>query len=117
MYNDVYSSPEKYGLTLLGTVDIGADYEFDMLGVWQRKEDGALFYEYDSGCSCPSPFETVKSVESLQTMNDVSAFVSGARSWFRNAADSRWGNAGTYEKAALERLIVKVKRRAKGDQR
>jgi hypothetical protein len=116
-YDDVYSSPEKYGLSLLGSVDIAGDYEFDMLAVWQRNEDGALFYDYDSGCSCPSPFEEVKSIESLQPMNDVTAFVNGARSWFRNSEGSVYASAGTYEKAALERLIVKVKRRAKGDAR
>jgi hypothetical protein len=114
---DVYSNPEKFGLSLLGSVDIAGDYEFDMVAVWQRNSDGALFFDYDSGCSCPSPFEEVKDVESLQPMSDVTAFVNGARSWFRNAQDSSWHSAGSYEKSALERLIVKVKRRAKGDAR
>lgn len=32
------------------------DYSFDLLGIWE--EDGGFFIATDSGCSCPSPWES-----------------------------------------------------------
>lgn len=65
MYDDVYSNPEKHGLSLVGMVDeIDLSYEFDMFGVW-KDENGHLYYASDSGCSCPSPFETYYSKDDL----------------------------------------------------
>ena len=65
-YNDVYSSPHKHGLSLLGSVDFSDGcYQFDYCAVWKRDSDGQLFYGDDSGCSCPSPFETFNSVDQL----------------------------------------------------
>lgn len=51
----MYDNPEKFGLKLIGVVDIAGSYEFDMFAVWK---DGRKFcYAQDSGCSCPTPFE------------------------------------------------------------
>lgn len=70
-YNDVYSSPEKHGLEILGSVnDWDACYSFDMIVVWRRKEDGALLYGTDSGCSCPSPFEDYDTDDKLTPLTD-----------------------------------------------
>jgi hypothetical protein len=64
-YNDPYSSPEKYGLEIVGEVEwYDEPYEFDMTVVWKDKE-GQLYYASDSGCSCPSPFEDFDSVQDL----------------------------------------------------
>lgn len=65
-----YYSPEATGLAIVGDLDTGGGYEFDMLVVWQRIEDGALFWGTDSGCSCPSPFEDVDSVDDLTAITD-----------------------------------------------
>lgn len=55
---NIYYSPEKYGLEIVGQVDWTDEaYQFDMTVVWRRVADGQLLYADDSGCSCPSPFE------------------------------------------------------------
>jgi hypothetical protein len=86
--NDVYHSPDKHDLTVLGELDEqDLSWEFRMLVVWKRGADGALFYATDSGCSCPSPFEDFHSVDALtpivrETLADfereVSAFPADA---------------------------------------
>lgn len=60
---DVYGQPEKFGLTPIGELyDPEACYSFDILAVWKH-EDGRIFWGQSAGCSCPSPFETVTSLE------------------------------------------------------
>lgn len=57
--NDFYYSPEAFGLETVGQIQWGEPcYDFDLTVVWKRKSDGALVYGEDSGCSCPSPFES-----------------------------------------------------------
>lgn len=57
-YDNVYYSPEKYGLRTIGEIDFSSgSYEFDILVVFQDVETGKFYYAEDSGCSCPSPFE------------------------------------------------------------
>ena len=34
------------------------DYSFDIIGITRRDPDGKLFWSTDSGCSCPSPWES-----------------------------------------------------------
>lgn len=54
---NIYYAPEKFGLKLIDSIDKAGSYEFDMFVVWQ-KENGDMVYGTDSGCSCPSPFES-----------------------------------------------------------
>lgn len=55
--NNVFYSPEKFGLEIVETIDFSDGYyQFDYLVVF-KSEDGRWFYAEDSGCSCPSPFE------------------------------------------------------------
>jgi hypothetical protein len=106
MLDDVYYNPEKFGLTIIGDVDTAGSYEFYMLAVWQRDEDGALFWQTDSGCSCPSPFEDVYSVEGLNPITDAAAFAAEARKWLREQY-----KPGANDRDAVERLIRKVRER------
>ena len=54
---NLYSNPEKFGLTVVGEVDWSdGNYNFDITAVY-RRVDGHLAYAEDAGCSCPSPFE------------------------------------------------------------
>jgi len=56
--DSIYYDPAHFGYELVGMLDQDdLCYEFNMLGVWRRLSDGALFWAQDSGCSCPSPFE------------------------------------------------------------
>ncbi len=60
---NAYYNPEKFGCEIVATVDVGADYEFDMFVVMRTIESiegirkGSYFYASDAGCSCPTPFE------------------------------------------------------------
>lgn len=63
--HDVYYQPEKFGLTPVAEIDYSSgSYEFDIRVVWQHSS-GLLFTARDSGCSCPSPFEYVTSLEKV----------------------------------------------------
>jgi hypothetical protein len=56
-YN-IYYNPEKSGLTIVAEIEYSSGcYEFDTRVVW-KNEKGELFTARDSGCSCPTPFET-----------------------------------------------------------
>jgi hypothetical protein len=63
-WDNVYSAPEKFGLTIVAELEKDLSYSFDKLVVW-RDANGKLYFAGDAGCSCPSPFEDYKSVESL----------------------------------------------------
>lgn len=52
-----YYSPEKCGLEILHSIDTAGSYEFDMFVVWRKIDDNTLWWDTDSGCSCPVPFE------------------------------------------------------------
>lgn len=55
--SNVYYHPESVGLYIVMENDIAGSYEFDMCVLWKHLATGRLFYAFDSGCSCPSPFE------------------------------------------------------------
>ena len=57
--SNVYYNPEKSGLKIFGSIsEENLCYEFNDLIVLQDKESKKLFWAADSGCSCPTPFET-----------------------------------------------------------
>lgn len=63
--NNVYGSPEKFGLTMVGSIEWDDDdYQFDLTAVW-KNSTGGYYLASDSGCSCPSPFEDLNSVSDL----------------------------------------------------
>lgn len=52
-----YYEPEAFGLVKLAEADLlEPDHSFDIIAVW--KDDEGLYLGTDSGCSCPSPFES-----------------------------------------------------------
>ena len=53
-----YYKPEAMGLRIVETLDAGGGYDFDMVVVWEDLNTGTLYWAADSGCSCPSPFES-----------------------------------------------------------
>lgn len=54
---NIYYSPERFGLTLVVSVELTEpSYSFDKFVVWKNSQ-GVLFWGADAGCSCPSPFE------------------------------------------------------------
>ncbi|MGY1436665.1 DUF7574 domain-containing protein [Streptomyces reniochalinae] len=100
----IYYAPEDFGGKILGDVDTIGGYEFNMIAVFQRTEDGALFFDTDSGCSCFSPFEDSR-WENMTPIRTGSWFAGQARKWLREQygtdADDRDG---------VEKLIRLVRR-------
>lgn len=50
-------APDKFGCEVVGEYDTAGAYEFSTVKVWRHIETGRVFAAYDSGCSCPIPFE------------------------------------------------------------
>jgi hypothetical protein len=66
MYEDVYSNPQKHGLETIGDIEWDDEsYQFNMTAVWRDPATGRLYWADDSGCSCPSPFEDVRTRDDL----------------------------------------------------
>lgn len=66
---DPYNQPEKFDLQPVAEIDYSdGNYCFDIRVVWRHKS-GKLYTARDSGCSCPSPFESYKKLTDLQDFN------------------------------------------------
>lgn len=107
--NDVYHSPEKFGLTIVGMLDDPqSSYSFDDTVVWQSTDSRKLYYGQDSGCSCPSSFEG-QGIEDLteitdETWNDFFAATRGrVRTGYGNRRDESF-----YDQVDATDLLAKV---------
>jgi hypothetical protein len=71
---NIYYSPEAFGLKTIGMIEWSdGSYQFDMTVVWQRP-DGTFAYGEDSGCSCPSPFESTAADDLIAgTIDEIKA--------------------------------------------
>lgn len=54
-----YYHPEKFGLEIFDDIDDAGSYEFNKTVIWKKLDDNTLLWDYDSGCSCPSPFDGI----------------------------------------------------------
>lgn len=64
--SDFGYQPENYGYRQIGQVDWSDGcYQFAYTTVWQHEASGAFYMADDSGCSCPSPYEDVRTVLDL----------------------------------------------------
>lgn len=52
-----YYSPNECGLEIFEQIDTAGSYEFCMFVIWKKLDDDSLWYDVDSGCSCPVPFD------------------------------------------------------------
>lgn len=60
---------DALGLEIIASFDDPqSSYSFDEFVIFRRLSDGALFWGADSGCSCPEPFEEVKSCDDLSAI-------------------------------------------------
>lgn len=64
-----YYHPEKCGLEKVAELDFSSGcYEFDITAVWVLKDaPGKFYWASDSGCSCPSPFESYYEIEQFDS--------------------------------------------------
>lgn len=77
----IYSKPEGFGLEILGDIDFAEEYEFAIFAVFRDTGTGAILYGFDSGCSCPVPFESISrdDLEPLDSINYLRHLLSGYR--------------------------------------
>jgi len=52
-----YYNPSECGLEMFDSIDCGESYEFDIFAIWKKLDDSSLWWDSDSGCSCPIPFD------------------------------------------------------------
>ena len=71
----IYYNPEKYGLGLIASYDIADSYEFDIVAVF-KDSNGKYLIGYDSGCSCPIPFEyhDLNDLFTIKTLDEVANY-------------------------------------------
>lgn len=68
-----YYNPEDLGLVQVALIDHSdGNYCFDYRVVWKHTETGVLYTARDSGCSCPSPFESYNNLADLEVVNFAS---------------------------------------------
>lgn len=70
-FNDnPYYSPELCGLEIFESIDTAGSYEFDIFCIWKKLDTGDLYWDSDSGCSCPSPFDNSDHGHDLKLINE-----------------------------------------------
>jgi hypothetical protein len=65
-----YYSPELCGLEIFESINTADSYEYDMFVIWRKLDDNTLYYDTDSGCSCPTPFDIADHGNDLKLIND-----------------------------------------------
>lgn len=107
MYENIYYSPEKFGLEIVGDFEWSEpDYSFDMLVVWKEKR-GKYWVGEDSGCSCPSPFEDFKGTEDLRGPYTKEELRKHLDYRINEHSDDRYG----YSRAQLKKFASDILRR------
>lgn len=69
-----YYSPQLCGLEIFKGIDTGQDYEYDMFVIWKKVEDNTLYWDTDSGNSCPCPFDNVDHGHNLKLITKNTFF-------------------------------------------
>jgi hypothetical protein len=100
---DVYYQPEAFGLRTIGEVDYSDGfYQFDLVVAWQDVDTGDVYYQFDSGCSCPGIFEWAtngkEQLELVETWRDFYDAV------FNKLDNESWWRGGEKERVT-EQLV------------
>jgi hypothetical protein len=98
---------ERYGqfdgLTRLDTLELDNEaYQFYELGLWREDEGAGYFLATDSGCSCPTPWESLERDDLTGPLTREQA-EEEARSLIESARQTRYG-AGPIEEDVTEFL-------------
>ena len=88
MEDNIYYNPEKFGLSVVSTLDFGYLYDYDMVVLF-KNTDGTYLIGASSGCSCIEPFEnqTITDLTPVIGLHDLFRFVKGSGRFF-NSSDS-----------------------------
>ena len=99
-----YYSPEKCGLEIIDELAKEQNYDFAMIIVWKDQLTGKLFWDSDSGDSCPTPFEEVRNLSDLTELNEENFFN------FKQACE----NIFSVDKSELEKFLSRFKHLVRG---
>lgn len=69
-----YSDPQGCGLELLGVAQREPDYDFTILALFRDLATKELFLAFDSGCSCPVPFEDFRGLADMSRVKSLRDF-------------------------------------------
>lgn len=101
--DNVYHSPEKFGLAMVGEMDMAEpNYSFNMLVVW-RDERGQFWVGHDSGCSCPAPFESIEDVNELDGPHDKGSLYARVDYLITDYLEDEYASYGRYAEAELRK--------------
>ncbi|HEU0072500.1 MAG TPA: hypothetical protein VFS30_00675, partial [Dehalococcoidia bacterium] len=78
------------GLEILGELDWSEDYQWAVFTVWRdASEPKVLYYNRDSGCSCNSPHDEIKSRDELGVAYSASEMLAAIdrEDWGWDASD------------------------------
>lgn len=97
-YDNPVSTPGEYGFEFVGVVEkSGYSYEFDLLAV--LKNDEGYYLTTDSGCSCPTPWES-------HTVDDLTGPLTAEQA--REEATSLWELSQQYDEDEFVELLASI---------
>jgi len=72
---NIYSCPEDWNMRIIGDIEFSdGDYQFDTRIFLLDLETNKIYTARDSGCSCPTPFETILTMDDLSEVTDISFY-------------------------------------------
>jgi hypothetical protein len=80
-WSNVYYNPTEVGATVVGEIDMGGSYEFDIFLVLRSEATGKLYCATDSGCSCPTPFEDHSFSDDFRHLFSLAEFDQALADW------------------------------------
>jgi hypothetical protein len=94
---NIYYTPEAFGVSTVFDVDKSSgSYEFDSFVIW-KDDNGRYYWDNDSGCSCPDPYDSADLSSVRQgTLRDA---VNDARVWVKEVS---WNDL--YHERAVKRI-------------
>jgi hypothetical protein len=104
MYINPYFNPEKLNLDIL-SIDNGGSYEFDIILFCSPKDSkGVVYYETDSGCSCPIPFEGFEGKNQQEVLCGMVRIenIEHALEEYKN-----WGGNSAWDKTDITNWLIK----------
>jgi len=99
------SEPKSCGLEIIDQLDEDdLSYEYNTIIAWRDTETGRVYVAQDSGCSCPTPFETFEKLSDLTLI----AHASDAQDFVRTVNTENYDGSPTFPLRDVFRFISKI---------
>jgi hypothetical protein len=85
----------------VASFEVGEGYDFDTTVI--LKKDGNFFWAYDSGCSCPTPFEGYNHEGMLERLNSSSRWDDSWKA-FESHVNNLYGGTRTEKASFLDEV-------------